>query len=350
MHHLRKRNRIEGGAKLATSHFIGIDIGATRIKMGVVTHAGRLIYKDHVETAGIIGPSQFVKTTKDAVEGLIAGSSLERQSIGAIGFGAPGWVDHQKGIVHELTNITDWEDFPLAREIETAVGLESFVDNDANAMAVGEMIHGAGRGRRNFVCLTLGTGVGGAIVIDGAVYRGVRGLAGEIGHLTLDLDGPTCACGAAGCLEKFVGNRFLVGRAVELAWGQIDDGRGKILVEMADNRAENVTAKMLSEAAEKGDTVALEVWKEAGRRLGASLAGLVNLLNPECFIIGGGVAEAGDVLFVPMREEMESIAMNKLGYSTPLMRAELGEDAGLIGAATFARICSEQGTTRPPGS
>lgn len=333
---------------MAASHYIGIDIGATRIKMGVVTQEGKLVYKDHVETAGVVGPSQFVGTTKDAVQGLMVRSSLEKRSVGAVGFGAPGWVDYQRGLVHELTNIPNWEDFPLAREIESAIGLPSFVDNDANVMAVGEMVHGAGRGRRNFVCLTLGTGVGGAIIIDGSVYRGARGLAGEIGHLTLDLEGPTCACGAAGCLERYVGNRFLVARAVELAWGQADRGRGRILIEMADNRPENVTAKMLSEAAKKGDEVALEVWKEAGRRLGATLAGLIDLLNPECFIIGGGVANAGDVLFVPMKEAMEGLAMNKLGYSTPLMKAELGEDAGIIGAATFAMICSEEGTNLLP--
>jgi glucokinase len=285
-----------------------------------------------------------------AIDGLLAGCSLEKQSIGAIGFGAPGWVDHEKGIVRELTNISDWEDFPLAREIESAVGLKSFVDNDANVMAVGEMIHGAGRGHRNFVCLTLGTGVGGAIVIDGDVYRGAQGLAGEIGHMTLDLEGRKCACGAAGCLENYVGNRFITARAIELAWKQSVDGTRSILVEMAGNCPENVTAKMLAEAAGRGDEVALEVWREAGLRLGTSLAGLVNLLNPECFIIGGGVANAGDLLFDPIREAMESLAMNELGYCTPLVKAELGEEAGLIGAATFAVICSGKGTTPPRGN
>ena len=318
--------------------------------MGVVTRDGEIIFKDRIETAGIIGPSQFVKTAKDTVERLIAGCSLEKQSIGAIGFGAPGWVDYQKGIVRELTNIPDWEDFPLAREIENAVGLKSFGDNDANVMAVGEMVHGAGRGHRNFVCLTLGTGVGGAIVIDGAVYRGAHGLAGEIGHMTLDLEGPTCACGGAGCLETYVGNRFITARAIELAWGQpVDDARS-ILIEMAGNCPENVTAKMLAEAAAEGDAVAHEVWREAGRRLGASLAGIINLLNPECFIIGGGVANAGDLLFDPIRDAMESLAMNELGYCTPLVKAELGEEAGLIGAATFAMTCSGKGTTPPRGN
>ena len=335
---------------MGTSHYIGIDIGATHIKMGVVTRDGEIIFKDRIETAGIFGPSQFVKTAKDTIEGLMAGCSVEKQSIEAIGFGAPGWVDYQQGVVHELTNIPDWEDFPLAREIESALGLKSFGDNDANVMAVGEMVHGAGRGHRNFVCLTLGTGVGGAIVIDGAVYRGARGLAGEIGHMTLDLEGPKCACGAAGCLENYVGNRFITARAIELAWEQHGDGVPSILIEMAGNCPENVTAKMLAEAAGEGDRVALEVWKEAGHRLGVSLAGIINLLNPECFIIGGGVANAGDLLFDPIRDAMESRAMNQMGYCTPLVKAELGEEAGLIGAATFAMICSGQGTTPPRGN
>jgi glucokinase len=318
--------------------------------MGVVARNGKLIFKNQIETAGIIGPSQFVTAAKDAIDGLITSCSLERESVEAIGFGAPGWVDYQRGIVRELTNIPDWEDFPLTREIESATGVKSFGDNDANVMAVGEMVHGAGRGHKNFVCLTLGTGVGGAIVIDGEVYRGAQGLAGEIGHLTLDMNGPTCACGAAGCLESYVGNRFLTARAIELAWEHPASDAGSILIEMTGNSPENVTAKLLAEAAGKGDAIALQVWREAGSRLGASLAGIINLLNPECFIIGGGVANAGELLFDPMREAMEALAMNELGYCTPLVKAELGEDAGLIGAAAFAMICLEKGTTCPRDS
>jgi len=318
--------------------------------MGGVTRDGEIIHRDRIETAGITGPLQFVSTAKDAIEKLMADRSLEKRRIGAVGFGAPGWVDYVKGIVHELTNVPHWEDFRLASEFEKATGLKSFVDNDANVMAVGEMIHGAGRGHKNFVCVTLGTGVGGAIIIDGKVYRGAQGLAGEIGHMSLDLDGPTCACGAAGCLEYYVGNRFIAARAVELAWEQSAGGAQNLLVAMADNRPENVTAKMIAEAARAGDPIALRVWKETGRHLGAAFAGIINVLNPECFIIGGGVANAGDLLFDPIRDAMQALAMNKLGYHTPLVKAELGEDAGVIGAATFAMICSGEGTSLPHGN
>lgn len=335
---------------MTASHYIGIDIGATSIKMGVVTDGGKLVSRDEVGTAEIGNPSTFVRAAQEAVLQLLAKGRIEKRSVGAIGIGAPGWVDHHRGIVRELTNIPDWENFPLAREIEAALELKTFVDNDANVMAVGEMIHGAGRGHENFICLTLGTGVGGAIIIGGEIYRGAHGLAGEIGHLSLNPDGPKCACGAAGCLENYVGNRFIVARALEIIEDRPDTDEGSILLEMAGNRPENITAKLLAQAAQEGDTVALEVWRETGQRLGTALAGLVNLLNPECFIVGGGVAKAGPALFDRMRETMESLAMNKLGYSTPILMAELGEDAGLIGAATFAMLCSEESTTALPGT
>ena len=327
---------------MANSSYIGIDIGATLIKMGVVTREGKLVLRDEIGTREIAGPSHFVKVAGQAVERLLIGAGIERRSICAIGFGAPGWVDHRRGIVHELTNMPDWKDFSLTREIEEALGLSAFVENDANVMAVGEMVHGAGRGRRNFICLTLGTGVGGAIVIDGAIYRGADGLAGEVGHMSIDIDGRGCACGARGCLENYVGNRSIVARALELMERSRNGGSGSVLYEMAGGDLASVTTKTIAEAAAKGDKVALEVWEETGRRLGSAMAGMINLLNPECFVVGGGVAGAGAVLFDRMKETMASLAMNKLGHSTPILEAELGEDAGLIGAATFAMLCSER--------
>ncbi len=206
-------------------------------------------------------------------------------------------------------------------------------------MAVGELVHGAGRGRQNIICLTLGTGVGGAIIINGEVYRGADGLAGEIGHMTLDMDGPECVCGGRGCLEDYVGNRIIVANALKRIEERSDDSGESILLEMADNQLERITPRLLAEAAAKGDKIAIEVWRETGLRLGAALAVLVNVLNPECFIIGGGVAGAGEVLFDQMRSTLASLAMNRLGETTPILKAQLGEDAGIIGAATFAMGC-----------
>jgi len=207
-------------------------------------------------------------------------------------------------------------------------------------MAIGEMVFGAGRKYRHLVCLTLGTGVGGAIIIDGKLYRGAGGLAGEVGHMTLDLNGRPCACGAVGCLERYVGIQFIVANALKRLQDRSREN-GSILLELADNKPENITPELLSKAAAKGDEIAIAVWRDTGHFLGVALAVLANLLNPECFIIGGGVAKAGAVLFHPMQETMETLAMNRVGKSTPILQAQLGKNAGVIGAATFAMMCAE---------
>jgi glucokinase len=320
--------------------YIGIDIGATWIKAGIVSREGKLLKKSQFAASQLRSPSHFLSMSKDTIAQLLAENDFRKEHLGGIGVGAPGWVDHPKGIVRELTNIPGWHDIPLVAQLEQLSGLKSFVDNDANVMAVGEMVYGAGRGRKNFVCLTLGTGVGGAIVVNGEVYRGNDGLAGEIGHMTLDLNGPLCACGARGCLERYVGNRYIVENALRRLHGP--SPRESIILDLADGKPELVTPRLLSEAAAKGDALARQVWTETGEKLGAALAVLVNLLNPECFIIGGGVAKAGAVLFDPMRTTLGKLAMNRIGESTPILEAQLREEAGIIGAATFAMNCLEK--------
>ncbi|UCD56846.1 MAG: ROK family protein [Candidatus Hydrogenedentota bacterium] len=323
-------------------YYLGIDIGATRLKTGIVTRGGKLVAKEEFETGKITGPAHFLEVSEDMIDRLLKANAIERQHVGGIGVGAPGWVDHFRGIVRELTNVPGWQDVPVAEQLERITGLKSFVDNDANVMAVGELIHGAGRGYRNFVCLTLGTGVGGAIVINGEIYRGASGLAGEIGHMYIDMNGPQCACGARGCLERYVGNRFIVAEALKRLEERSVSARESILLNMADNQLEKMTPKLLAEAAAKGDELALEIWRETGHHLGVALAVLINLLNPECFIIGGGMAKAGAILFDKMHSTMELLAMNQLGRTTSLLQAQLGEDAGIIGAATFAMGCVEK--------
>lgn len=317
-------------------HYIGIDIGATGIKTGLVTSDGKPVSRAGFETKNLTGPDHFVSTSKDAIGRLLKAHAIEKADVGGIGVGAPGWVDYSKGVVRELTNMPGWHDVPLAELLEEATGLKSVVDNDANVMAMAELSYGAGHGHNNFICLTLGTGVGGAVVIDGEVYRGADGLAGEIGHIVLDLNGRPCVCGGRGCLERYVGNRFIVTNALERLEKRPKGGTKSTLLNLANGQTENITPKLLAEAAAQGDELAIEVWRETGHYLGVALAVLVNLLNPECFIIGGGVAEAGPVLFEPMRETMGLLAMNGLGRTTPIFEAQLGEDAGLIGAAAFA--------------
>lgn len=326
---------------MKASHYIGIDLGATMVKLGIVTRNGKLCAKQQIPTDGVADPSVFIQAMGALIDDLLGRTAIETGAVGAIGVGAPGWVDHRRGVVRELTNLSGWEEFPLADELEKALGWKSFVDNDANVMGLAELVHGAGRGHRNLICLTLGTGVGGAIIIDGSIYRGNAGLAGEIGHIPVDPRGPQCACGGTGCLENYVGNRPIVADALSRLNALPDKGRDGIMLGMVQNHPERMTAGIVAAAAEQGDEIALETWREAGRRLGAALGGLVNLLNPECFIIGGGLAKAGDILFDPARQALESQAMNELGRSTPIIRAGLGEHAGIVGAATFAMTCSE---------
>lgn len=321
-------------------YYIGIDIGATWIKAGVVSRDGTLLKKSQFATREVRSPSHFLSISKDTVTELLKDNDVRRDDLGGIGVGAPGWVEHLKGVVRELTNIPGWHDVPLVAQFDELFGLKSYVDNDANVMAVGEMVYGAGRGRKHFICLTLGTGVGGAVVVNGEVYRGNNGLAGEIGHMTIDLNGPVCACGARGCLERYVGNRYIVENALRRL--KEVSPRQSLIMELAGGEPQRITPKMLSEAAAKGDEVAKEVWTETGYTLGAALAVLVNLLNPECFIIGGGVAKAGAVLFDPMRRALAELAMNRLGETTPVLAAQLEEEAGIIGAATFAMNCRER--------
>jgi len=328
--------------RLNPSYDIGIDIGATSVKAGIVKRDGRLVEKAAIKTSEIQGPAHFLSLLEKLIEQMLKTSKIEKRAVGGIGVGAPGWVEHYKGIVRELTNIPDWENVPLALQLEEKTGLKAFVDNDANVMAIAELHYGAGRGHRNVVCLTLGTGVGGAIVINGEVFRGAHGLAGEIGHMTLDLQGPECACGARGCLENYVGNRFIVENAVKRLEKNSHGPQGNILLKMAGGDPGKITPKMLAEAAYEGDKIAIEIWRETGHYLGTALAVLVNLINPECFIIGGGVAKAGAILFDEMRNTMASLAMNDLGKETPILEAQLSEDAGIIGAATAAIGCVEK--------
>jgi glucokinase len=322
--------------------YFGIDIGATWIKTGLVTAEGVPISKERVATGEVSSPAQFLMTAKTIIDRLLEKSAVPKGQVGAIGVGAPGWVNYATGIVNDLTNIPGWRFVPLAKELERETGIAAFADNDANVMAIGELVHGAGRGFHHFVCLTLGTGVGGALIIDGDLYRGMSGLAGEIGHMTIDMNGRQCACGAKGCLERYVGNRFIVQNALERL-REYPRREESAILRLADKKLERITPKLLYEAASLGDDVALEVWRDTGKYLGIALAALVNLLNPECFIIGGGVANAGKFLFEPMTRVMGSLAMNEVGKSTPVFQAKSGEDAGIIGAATFAMIYCEKG-------
>lgn len=298
---------------------IGIDLGGTYTKLALVSPKGKIVERGRLSTADHPTRDGLLLAISSEIKALLKRAHVHRSSVKGVGIGVPGLVDFRKGIVHDLTNVKGWKDTPVKRLLENKLKLPVLADNDVNAMALGECRFGAGKGAVNAVCITLGTGVGGGVIIGGGLYRGSTFSAGEVGHMPLKEDGLRCNCGGYGCLERYVGNRH-----ISREYRVMKRGRGPL-----------ISPESISIAAKKGDRTAIELWARVGRRVGTTLAGIVNLLNPEIIIIGGGVSEAGEYLFGPMRETVKKRAMKVPGGAVKIAKAKLGNDAGVIGAAAL---------------
>jgi glucokinase len=255
---------------------------------------------------------------------------MEPREMRALGLDSAGIVDGARNLVLDAPNLRSWERFPLAERLGAVYELPAFLENDVNAMAWGEWHCGAGRGARHMLCLTLGTGVGGGLVLDGQLYRGATGAAGEFGHMVVERDGPRCGCGSFGCLEAYLGARYITARAAVYLER---DARPSPLRAMP---AEARTPRVLSEAASAGDAIARAVLEETGVWLGVGLASAINLLNPERIVVGGGVARAGDLILDPARRTMRERAMSVPAEAAEVVPAALGNDAAVVGAALLA--------------
>ncbi|MBD3367666.1 MAG: ROK family protein [Candidatus Eisenbacteria bacterium] len=304
-------------------HTLGIDIGGTNVRVAVVDDDGR---PDELEGSGWSGgaPEECVSVVSSLVERVGPSGPLA-----VAGCGCAGLVDHDHGIVTSSPNLPLWRDVPLGAMLSSRLDMPVIIENDANAAAYGEYAAGAAAGARNAVMLTLGTGLGAGFVLGGRLYRGSHGLAAEYGHTTIEVSGEPCACGGSGCLENLVSAGALTARARRL----IASGRQSSLGEAGDE----FTAAEGGRAASSGDAVALDALAETGRYLGVGLANLVRTLDPDVVVIGGGVAGAGQTLLTPAREELER---RLSGCPSPLPRlvfAELGNAAGVVGAALLAR-------------
>lgn len=300
---------------------IGIDFGGTSIKSGLVRD-GRIIRRaDPIDTRRCGGP-------EDILHALVTVSSELQdaaENVVALGIGLPGVVDSVRGIVHELTNVPGWDDIPLRELLRERTGLPTTIENDANAMAYGEFKSGAAREGRHVVCITLGTGVGGALILDGKLYRGAQLGAGEIGHVSIDYRGVPGPFGNSGALEKYVGNNQIAERATEL---YAKAGIKKTPAEC--------TPRDIDLAAQAGDKIAIQLWEMVGFEIGVALASVVWLLNPDTIIIGGGVAKAGDLVFEPIRRTIRERTIDVFHQDLRVLPAALGNDAGIIGNAALA--------------
>ncbi len=248
-----------------------------------------------------------------------------------VGIGAPGIVDLEGGTVKYPPNLANWGIFRLGDETSKLINEIVQVENDANAAAVGELKFGAGKGMRSFIMVTLGTGVGGCIIADGKVFRGDEGGAGEIGHTTIDYNGPLCNCGNRGCVEAYVGQKHLSRRAAE----RLKSHPESLIYKLINGDAEKLEPKLISDAADKGDVLALQIWKEAGMYIGTALSSAINTLDIATIIIGGGVAKAGKPLFDSIEETIMARVLTSIKPRVRVLCAKLENSAGVIGAAAL---------------
>lgn len=307
---------------------IGIDVGGTNVKIALVDEKGKIKYSNSVPTRAEMGYEYTVNNIKQAIYDLLKETKLEPKNIEGIGFGFPGQVDYKSGIVRLAPNIPGWVDVPIAKLIEDEFHIPTRVDNDVRCAALGELNFGAGKGCENLICITVGTGIGSGLIVNGKLVRGASNAAGEIGHIKLQMtDGPICGCGDTGCLEAFASGPSIVAMAEDYIRG----GKSTKFREMANSNP--ITPYIVCEAAKAGDPVAKRIFTIIGEYIGIGMASVVNLLNPEKIIVGGGVADAGEILMTPLKETLKKRAMKIAGEAVEVVPAQLGNTAGVIGAS-----------------
>ena len=307
---------------------IGVDIGGTKVAAGVVDEEGRVIDRERRDT-----PGQDVAATESTIAEVVE-ALCARHEVAAVGIGAAGWIANDHSTVLFAPHLA-WRNEPLREALLGRIGRPLMVENDANAAAWAEYRFGAARGRGVVVCVTLGTGIGGGLVIEGAVYRGAYGIACEYGHVTLVPEGRLCACGNRGCWEMYASGRALARDARELA--AESPMAAAAMLERAGS-VQGLTGPIVTATAAAGDPAALSICTTMGRWLGRGLANLAAIIDPSIFVIGGGVSEAGQILLAPAREEFAHVLTGR-GFrpEAAIELAALGPDAGLVGAADLAR-------------
>ncbi len=303
---------------MAKRFIAGIDLGGTNLKIALLDLKYRIKYKEVLNTQRFTKKEDLISAIVDSVHKILKDNKLNRTNLLGVGLGLPGPIDYEKGIVHFFPNIPGWKEVKLKTILEGKLRLPVFVDNDAKVMCLAEYKLGAARGVTNAICITLGTGVGGGIIINGNLYRGTSNASGEIGHMPINERGPKCNCGGRACLESYIGNNRILGEARKIF------GHG-------------ITLEKLSYLVSKGNRKAKAIWLKVAERLSVTLVGVVNLLNPDCIVIGGGVAGAGKVLFDNIKKIILTRAMSVQAGHVKVFKARLGNNAGLIGAAILVK-------------
>ena len=321
-------------------YIIGVDLGGTNIVAGAMPEDGSQelamrVEPTHAERGADAVVDRIVAMIAEVMSDVVAAHGAKPQHFLGVGVGAPGPLDREHGIVVVAPNL-GWHNFPLRQEISDRIHLPVALDNDANCATMGEWWCGAAQGARNVVGITIGTGIGGGIILDGQLYHGSSDVAGEIGHTTIDANGRHCRCGNYGCLEAYASGPAIALRAREALERDGGPDETSILRSMVSGNLDELTAALVYEAANQGDGVALEVVRDTARFLGTGIANLLNILNPDVVVLAGGVTQAGERLFEPLRAEARRRAFRPAVDVCRIVPGALKGTAGVVGAvATF---------------
>jgi len=307
---------------------VGVDLGGTNIKIGLVSQGGKIVKRVSVATEAKEGPRRVICNIKDGIRELLTSVN---QNVEGIGIGCPGVVNAQIGTVENPPNFQGWKKVNVGRPLSMEFEKDVFVDNDANAAAIGELIFGSGKKFNSFVMVTLGTGVGGGVILNRKLYHGDFGAAGEIGHITIDYKGPKCNCGSYGCIEAYAGNNYLQKRV----WEKLKHHPRSLLNKLVEKNYDLLTPRKIKEAADKDDKFAMSVIEDLGVKLGAAFASISNLIDVSTFIIGGGVAGFGKPLFNSIQKTFSSRVLTSLRPRTKVLAAQLKNEAGIKGASAL---------------
>jgi glucokinase len=318
---------------LPSKPVIAVDIGGTKIMGALFSGDGRMLAIKVLPTLAQEGVEPAIERLCSMINEILSGNNISPSQLGAICVASAGAVDTVRGVVETASpHLPGWTDVALADIVEKQTGVATYLINDANAAALGEQRYGVGKGIKNLVLLTLGTGIGGGIIIDGKLYLGTHTTAGELGHMTVAANGPGCGCGNIGCLEVFASGKAIADNARE----RVRNGEKSSLVSSADGKLDKITSEMVGKAAQSGDKLSQDVIAKAAYYLGVGLVNIVNAFDPEMVIIGGGMSALGDMLIGPGRRMVEAQAFSKSARKTPVVIGQFGDKAGVYGAAAYA--------------
>jgi glucokinase len=311
---------------------IGLDLGGTNIVAVAYSSTRGILVRSKVETQAQQGAARVLERLAAQARKVQALAELDARQVAAVGLGSPGPLDARRGVILEAPNMRGWRNFPVVKKLAAKLRHKVVLENDANAAAVGEQRLGAGRGCQDMVLLTLGTGVGGGLIIGGNLYSGIDSCAGELGYMLLSPTGPRAPTGAEGTLEGYASANAIARRAREL----MAKDKKSLLWTLAEGDLKKVSSKLVHQAFKRRDKVALQVWKETAFWLGRGMGSLINIFNPERIVVGGGVMLGGNELLAQASRVARTVAFKRPGKTCRILRAQLGDDAGAIGIAEIA--------------